>query len=173
MDGLEHTLDQLRAHDPRRLPARISSARLGAEELAAIPHAPGGQRRAAARLVVDALAVLAGVGGFASDVRDLIGEDGHIHEWGNDYRSCSCGQRNPADAGTVRRIYPALVHDTAGEPDPHLGPVRRPRIDGADYCSEHDLDGPCPHEHATPARYPAGPAGDRESWRDLEYTADD
>jgi hypothetical protein len=161
VDGLEHTLEQLRDHDPRLWPVRVRAV---ARRLSDVADAADQdeRRRAAAHLVVDALAVLVGAGGLASDVRVLTGDGGHVHEWPNRYRSCTCGQRHPADVaagGAGRRIYPALVHDTADEPDPYLGPAaprpgadiqpaRRPRTDGIDYCSVHDLDGPCPYDHS-------------------------
>jgi hypothetical protein len=129
MDGLEHALEQLRAHDTRPTPARLRSLRRRLNLIDTAIVDQRAHRVAAAYAVVDALAVLAGAGGLASDVRDVIGERGHIHEWGSDYRSCSCGQRPPADDHAVRSartgqpIYPATVHDTIDHPDPYLGPA--------------------------------------------------
>lgn len=131
MDGLEHTLDQLRAHDPRTLAVRLRSLRRRLNLLDTAVVDRRAARGAAAYAVVDALAVLAATGGFASDVRGLIGVGGHVHEWGSDYRSCTCGQRPPGDGRKP------LVDDTTDEPDPYLGPAPDGR----------------------PGRSPAGPAG--------------
>lgn len=132
MDVLERTLEQLREHDDRSRPVRLRALRNAVNLLDAAIVDQGDQRRAAAHVVVDALALLAGCGGLASDVAarmDLLGYDG-----------------SPAPSG--RRIYPALVHDTTDQPDPHLGP-------------------------AAPARYPPGPHGDALALADLDDTDDD
>jgi hypothetical protein len=156
VESLEHTLEQLREYDTRsaRDRRRAVESALDRTDFASLGDRDD-QRRAAARLVVEALAVLAGVGGLASDVRSLMGERGHVHDWPNLYRSCTCGRRSPTDRRSVR-----------------------PRTDGIDYCSEHDLDGHCPYFHAfhaapAPDRYPAGPDGDRLAWLDTEYATDD
>lgn len=174
MDGLEHALEQLRDHDRRPLGSRLHAVNRDTSRALGIVRAesdPREQRLAAARLVVEALAVLAGCGGVASDVRALIGQGGHVHEWHSRYRSCTCGQRPPDDAADA-------------------APTGRPA--SADYCTTHDTARPCPYFHAYrrpvadvsydnlgphgsthPERYSPGPAGDREAWTDLEYTTDD
>lgn len=157
MDGLEHTLEQLRAHDARLWPVRLRAV---ARRLTDVADAADqdGRRRAAAHLAVDALAVLAGAGGLASDVRVLAGEGGHVHEWRNRYTSCACGAPPPGDAA-----------DRAA--------LRTARASAGVYCAAHDLDGPCTYEHpapaGAPARYLPGAAGDREAWVDAEYAEDD
>lgn len=164
MDRLEHALEELQAYDTRLPFARIRALRHRTGALDAAAADQGAQRLAAAYVVVEALAVLAAAGGRAADVRALIGEGGHVHDWGSECRSCSCGQRPPGDArqravdtaggAGRRRIYPALVHDTTDEPDPRLGPAR-------------------PYQHPEPGRYPAGAEGDALAFADLEHTDDD
>jgi hypothetical protein len=165
MDVLESALYQLREHDDRAVTVRLRAVRHDLNLLDSAVVDQRAHRSAAARLVVDALAVLADCGGLASDVAARMEQLRYT-------RMEQLGYSGSADP-SGQRIYPAAVHDTTDQPDPHLGPVRRARVDGADYCSVHDLDGPCPHDHATPGRYPAGPEGDALAFADLDRTDDD
>lgn len=143
MDILEHALYRIRAHDTRPLIARRWAAQRDAADVESLDHRQDDQRRAAARLVVDALSVLAACDGLAADVAAAVDD--------------VLGAEQAPSGAYVR---PALVHDTADAPDPHLGPVRG---------STAADDAPEP----PPGRYPPGPAGDRLAFLDAEHTDDD
>lgn len=154
MDTLRYTLAQIRDGDTRSRSARIASAWRRVNSLVVDVDGPaagdvaGRCRRAAAHLVVDALAVLAACDGDGGDVTTAAGD--------------LLGGDRSAEAPPGRRNHPATVHDTTAEPDPHLGPV-----------SSGDPAGPAGVDDPDPGRYPDGPAGDHLAWADLEYTADD
>lgn len=106
MDVLESVLDRLRDSDTRPFPDRLRAAQSSLDHaLTAILRGDpqGDQRAAAARAVVDALAVLAGTGGLAADV---AAADGGVVP-------------APAADGTGGRRHtePPAVHDAPADPD--------------------------------------------------------